>query len=211
MAGGSGVLPARAAGIPDLLTREKNRRRRRHPLPARRVAVIFPAAIDKTRVGHYISTFVWRRKFVTLKDKLLADMKEALKSRDSLRLNTIRSVIAAVKNQEIHLLRKELDDDEILSLVSREVKKRKEAAALFQQGGRTDLMEKEKQEHAILQAYLPEQVSEDDLRKRIQEVVAETKAEGMKDLGQIMKILVPEFKGKADNGLIKNLAGEYLN
>lgn len=148
---------------------------------------------------------------MTLKDKLLADMKEALKSRDSLRLNTIRSVIAAVKNQEIHLLRKELDDDEILSLVSREVKKRKEAAALFQQGGRTDLMEKEKQEHAILQAYLPEQVSEDDLRKRIQEVVAETKAEGMKDLGQIMKILVPEFKGKADNGLIKNLAGEYLN
>ena len=137
-------------------------------------------------------------------------MKGAMKSRDSLRLNTIRSIIAAVKNQEIDL-RKELQDDEVLSIVTREVKKRKEASALFEQGGRMDLVEKEKQEHAILQAYLPEQVSEEDLRKRIQEVITETGAEGMKDFGKMMKILVPEFKGKADNSLIKDLAGEYLN
>ena len=99
----------------------------------------------------------------------------------------------------------------MLTLITREVKKRKEAATLFEQGGRADLMEKEQQEHAILQAYLPEQVSEEDLRKRIQEVIAETGAEGMKDFGKIMKTLVPEFKGKADNSLIKDLAGEYLN
>ena len=147
---------------------------------------------------------------MTLKDKLLSDMKEALKSKDSLRLNTIRSVIAAIKNQEIDL-RKELQDDEVLSIVTHEVKKRKEASALFEQGGRTDLVEKEKQEHTILQAYLPDQVSEEDLRKRIQEVITETGAEGMKDLGKIMKALVPEFKGKTDNSLIKDLAGEYLN
>ncbi|MBT6597198.1 MAG: GatB/YqeY domain-containing protein, partial [Nitrospina sp.] len=143
-------------------------------------------------------------------DKLLSDMKEALKSKDSLRLNTIRSVVAAIKNQEIDL-RKELQEDEVLSLVTREVKKRKEAFVLFEQGGRMDLVEKEKQEYAILQTYLPEQVSEEDLRKRIQEVIAETGAEGMKDFGKIMKTLVPEFKGKADNSLIKDLAGEYLN
>ena len=137
-------------------------------------------------------------------------MKEALRSKDSLRLNTIRSVIAAIKNQEIDL-RKELQDDEVLSIVTHEVKKRKEASALFEQGGRTDLVEKEKREHTILQAYLPEQVSEEDLRKRIQEVIAETGAEGMKDLGKIMKALVPEFKGKADNALIKVLAGDFLN
>ena len=147
---------------------------------------------------------------MTLKDKLLSDMKEALKSKDSLRLNTIRSVIAAIKNQEIDL-RKELQDDEVLSIVTHEVKKRKEASALFEQGGRMDLVEKENQEHTILLAYLPEQASEEELRKRIQEVIAETGAEGMKDFGKIMKVLVPEFKGKADNGLIKNLAGEYLN
>ena len=137
-------------------------------------------------------------------------MKEALRSKDSLRLNTIRSVIAAIKNQEIDL-RKELQGDEVLSIVTREVKKRKEASVLFEQGGRMDLVEKENQEHTILLAYLPEQASEEELRKRIQEVIAETGAEGMKDFGKIMKVLVPEFKGKVDNGLIKNLAGEYLN
>ncbi len=147
---------------------------------------------------------------MTLKDKLLADMKESLKSKDSLRLNTIRSVISAIKNQEIDL-RRELEEEEILSVVTREGKKRKEASALFKQGGRTDLMEKEDQELAILQGYLPEQVSEEDLRKRIQEVIAETGAKGMKDFGKIMKVLVPEFKGKADNSVIKNLAGEFLN
>ena len=74
---------------------------------------------------------------MTLKEKLSSDMKEALRSKDSLRLNTIRSVIAAIKNQEIDL-RKELQDDEVLSIVTHEVKKRKEASALFEQGGRTD-------------------------------------------------------------------------
>ena len=137
-------------------------------------------------------------------------MKGAQRSKDSLRLNTIRSVISSIKNQEIDL-HKELQDEEVLPLITREVKKRKEAASLFEQGGRLDLMEKEKQEHAILQAYLPEQISEEDLRKRIQEVITETEAQGMKDFGKIMKVLVPEFKGKADNGLIKDLAGEYLN
>ena len=137
-------------------------------------------------------------------------MKEALKSKDSVRLNTIRSLISATKNQEIDL-RRELQDEEVLSLITREVKKRKEASSLYKQGGRTDLMEKEDQERVILQAYLPEQVSEEELRKRIQEVIAETGAKGMKDFGKIMKVLVPEFKGKADNSMIKELAGNYLN
>ena len=73
------------------------------------------------------------------------------------------------------------------------------------------MKDKEIQEMKILQTYLPEQVSEKDLRRRIQEVIAETGAEGMKDFGKIMKTLVPEFKGKADNSLIKELANEYLN
>ena len=107
---------------------------------------------------------------MTLKEKLLAHMKEALRSKDSIRLNTIRSLISATKNQEIDL-RRELQDEEVLSLITREVKKRKEASSLYKQGGRTDLMEKEDQEQLILQAYLPEQVSEEVLRKRIQEVI----------------------------------------
>ena len=147
---------------------------------------------------------------MTLKEKLLSDMKEAMKSKDSLKLGTIRSVIAAVKNQEIDL-RKDLDEEDVLTIVSREVKKRKEAASLYKKGKRPELEDKEIQEMKILQTYLPEQVSEEDLRQRIQEVIEETGAEGMKDFGKIMKTLVPEFKGKADNALIKELASEFLN
>ncbi len=147
---------------------------------------------------------------MSLKEKLLSNMKEAMKSKDSVKLGTVRSVISAVKNQEIDL-KKELSEEEILTIVSREVKKRKEAAVLYEKGNRPELKNKEIQEMKILQTYLPEQVSEKDLRRRIQEVIAETGAEGMKDFGKIMKTLVPEFKGKADNSLIKELANEYLN
>ena len=147
---------------------------------------------------------------MSLKEKLLSNMKEAMKSKDSVKLGTVRGVISAVKNQEIDL-KKELSEEEILTIVSREVKKRKEAAVLYEKGNRPELKDKEIQEMKILQTYLPEQVSEKDLRRRIQEVIDETGAEGMKDFGKIMKILVPEFKGKADNSLIKELANEYLN
>jgi len=147
---------------------------------------------------------------MSLKEKLLLNMKEAMKSKDSVKLGTVRGVISAVKNQEIDL-KKELSEEEILTIVSREVKKRKEASVLYEKGNRPELKDKEIQEMKILQTYLPEQVSEKDLRRRIQEVIAETGAEGMKDFGKIMKTLVPEFKGKADNGLIKELANEYLN
>ena len=147
---------------------------------------------------------------MSLKEKLLSNMKEAMKSKDSVKLGTVRGVISAVKNQEIDL-KKELSEEEILTIVSREVKKRKEASVLYEKGNRPELKDKEIQEMKILQTYLPEQVSEKDLRHRIQEVIAETGAEGMKDFGKIMKTLVPEFKGKADNSLIKELANEYLN
>jgi len=136
-------------------------------------------------------------------------MKEAQKARDSLTLNTIRCVISEIKNREIDL-RRELDDEEITSLVSTQIKKRKEAATLFDKGGRTDLSEKENQEMVILQKYLPEQVSEEDLKNRIQEVILELGIVDIKDLGMVMRTLIPEFKGRADNGQIKNLVIECL-
>ena len=136
-------------------------------------------------------------------------MKGAQKARDSLTLNTIRGVISEIKNREIDL-RRELNDEEIISLVSTQIKKRKEAATLFDKGGRTDLSEKENQEMMILQKYLPEQVSEEDLKNRIQEVILELGIVDIKDLGMVMRTLIPEFKGRADNGQIKNLVIECL-
>ena len=146
---------------------------------------------------------------MNLKESLLSHMKGAQKARDSLTLNTIRGVISEIKNREIDL-RQELNDEEIISLVSTQIKKRKEAATLFDKGGRADLSEKENQEMMILQKYLPEQVSEEDLKNRIQEVILELGIVDIKDLGMVMKTIIPEFKGRADNGQIKNLVIECL-
>ncbi len=148
-------------------------------------------------------------KFMSLKEKLLSDMKGALKARDSLRLSTIRGLISEIKYKEIEI-RQEVGDEEIISLVATQIKKRKEASALFEKGGREDLKDKEDQEKVILQEYLPEQVSEDELRTRIQKVIADVEAQGPKDMGKVMKTVIPEFKGRAESGLIKNLVSEYL-
>jgi len=136
-------------------------------------------------------------------------MRGALKARDSLKLNTIRGLISEIKNREIDL-RRELEKGEIISLISTQIKKRKEAATLFDKGGRNDLCEKENREMKILQEYLPEQVSEGDLRNRIQEVILELGIVDIKDLGKVMKTITPEFKGRADNEQIKNLVVECL-
>ena len=146
---------------------------------------------------------------MNLKESILSDMRGALKASDPLKLNTIRGLVSEIKNREIDL-RRELEKDEIISLISTQIKKRKEAAALFDKGGRGDLCEKENQEIKILQEYLPDQVSESDLRNRIEEVILELGIVDMKDLGKIMKAVIPEFKGRADNGQIKNLVAEYL-
>ena len=136
-------------------------------------------------------------------------MKGALKAKDALKLNTIRGLNAEIKNREIDL-RRELGDGEIVPIISTQIKKRKEAAALFDKGGRADLCEKENQEMVVLQEYLPEQVSEEDLRRRVREVVAELGAVEMKDLGKVMKTLIPEFRGRANNTVVKNLVAEQL-
>jgi hypothetical protein len=116
---------------------------------------------------------------------------------------------SSIKNREIDL-RREIEDDEVVSIISTQIKRRKEAATLFKQGGRNDLYEKENQEATILQEYLPEQVSEENLRNRIQEVIVELGVVEMKDLGKVMKKVIPEFKGRADNGQIKNLVLDAL-
>lgn len=146
---------------------------------------------------------------MNLKEKLFSDMKGALKARDSLRVGTIRGLNSEIKNKEIDL-RRDILDEEVLSLVASQIKKRKEAAAMFEKGGRFDLSEKEDQERVILQGYLPEQASEDEVRNRVREVIAELAAQGPKDLGKVMKTIIPEFKGKADSRMIKNLVSEYL-
>lgn len=144
-----------------------------------------------------------------LKQTLLSDLKEAMKSKDSLKVDTLRLIVSEIKNREIDL-REEMGDEAITALLTTQIKKRKEAAKMFEQGGRTDLKEKEEKEMAIIQVYLPEQVGEDELKKRIQAVIAETGAQGPKDMGKVMKVVVPEFKGKAEGDQIRNIVTELL-
>jgi uncharacterized protein len=144
-----------------------------------------------------------------LKQMLLSDLKGAMKSKDSLKVDTLRLIISEIKNREIDL-REELGDEAIIALLTTQIKKRKEAAGMFEKGGRTDLKEKEEKEIAIIQVYLPEQVGEEELRQRIQAVVAETGAQGPKDMGKVMKVVVPEFKGRAEGDQIRSIVTELL-
>ena len=144
-----------------------------------------------------------------LKQILLSDLKGAMKSRDSLKVDTLRLIVSEIKNKEIDL-HEELGDGDITALLTTQIKRRKEAASLYEQGGRTDLKEKEEKEMAFIQTYLPEPVGEEELKQRIGEVIAETGAQGPKDMGKVMKVVVPEFKGKAEGDQIRKLVTELL-
>ena len=144
-----------------------------------------------------------------LKQTLLSDLKGAMKSKDSLKVDTLRLLISEIKNKEIDL-REDLGDEAITALLTTQIKRRKEAASMFEQGGRIDLKEKEEREMAILQNYLPEQVGEEELKQRIQAVITETGAQGPQDMGKVMKVVVPEFKGKAEGDQIRKVVSELL-
>jgi len=146
---------------------------------------------------------------MTLKEQLQEDLKAALRDKNSLKLNTIRSLKSTIKYKEIEL-NKELDDQDIIALIVTQIKKNKEAAEIFAKGNRPELQEKELQEAGFLSEYLPKQVSEEELRERIQQIIKETDAQDAKDLGKIMKCAIPEFKGRAESAFIKSLALEYL-
>lgn len=147
---------------------------------------------------------------MSLKQTLLSDVKGAMKSKDSLKVDTLRLIISEIKNIEIDL-HDEMGDEAITALLTTQIKKRKEAAEMYAKGGRTDLKEKEEQEIVIIQEYLPEQVGEEELKQRIQAVITEIGAESPKEMGKVMKVVVPEFKGKADGNLIKKIVTELLS
>lgn len=144
-----------------------------------------------------------------LKQTLLSDLKEAMKARDSLKVDTLRILNSEIKNREIDT-KQDLDDETILALVTTQIKRRREAAIQYEKGGRPELKEKEEKEIDILSAYLPKQATEEELRERISQVIQETGAAGMKDMGKVMKTVVAEFKGKADGGRLKELVQESL-
>jgi hypothetical protein len=147
---------------------------------------------------------------MSLSQQLNEAMKEAMRAKDSLRLNTIRQIRTSVKNKEIDE-RRELDDQEIIGVISMLVKQRKESAQLYREGARPDLAEKEEQELAVLQEFLPAQLGEEEIRSIIEEAVTETGAASMKDMGKVMKVVTGRTLGRADGRLVSELVKVRLS
>ena len=149
---------------------------------------------------------------VSLKSKLQADLNAAIKSRSTVVAETIRMVLTAVTNEEVAgKEKKELSDAEIITVLTREAKKRREAAEAFEAGGRADRAAAERAEGEVIAGYLPEQLSEDDVKKLIAETIAAVGATGPSDMGKVMGGLKAKVAGKADGALVSSLVKEALN
>ncbi len=148
---------------------------------------------------------------MSLKDKLTADMKDAMKAREAgkLRLSVIRLVRGAIRQQEIDG-QKELSDEDVLGVISKEVKQRRDSIEDFKKGGRDDLVAEAEAEIAVLMEYLPQQFSEDEVRNLVKEAIAASGAASPKDMGKVMKELMPKVKGRADGKLVNGIVKELL-
>ena len=146
---------------------------------------------------------------MSLKDQLTADMKEAMKAKQTERLGTIRQLRGAIKNKEIEV-QQDLDDDAIISVISTLVKQRREAAQMYVDNDRPELAAKEEVEMAVLQDYLPAQLGEDEVKAIVVAVIAEVGATSMKDMGKVMPQVMAKTKGAADGKLVNQLVREQL-
>jgi uncharacterized protein YqeY len=144
-----------------------------------------------------------------LKQKLTDDLKQALKSGDKLKCSVIRLIMAAIKNAEI-AKQAELEETDILGVIAKEVKQHKESIEAFKQGDRQDLVAKEEAEMAILQEYLPKQMSRDEIIAAARRIIDELGAQGPRDKGKVMAKLIPQLKGRADGREVNALVTELL-
>ena len=147
---------------------------------------------------------------MSLEERLVEEMKQAMKSNDKLKLSTIRMIRSASKNKEIEL-RKKLEDEDVVKVIQVMVRKGEESVEQFQTGGRMDLVEKEKKEIEILKSFLPQPLSQEEILKIIDQSIQETQASSLKDIGKVMKSVMPKIGGKADGKLINQLVKERLS
>jgi uncharacterized protein YqeY len=149
-----------------------------------------------------------------LREQLTDDLKQAMRQQDVTRKRTIRSVIAAIKQAETGLdssgQRVSLSENDILALITKQAKQRRESIAEYQKGGREDLVKEEAAELAILEAYLPQQLGAEEIEAEAKQVIAEVGASGPADLGKVMKPLMARLRGRADGKLVNQVVRELL-
>lgn len=148
---------------------------------------------------------------MTLKEQLQQDMLNAMKAGEKEKLEVLRMVKAAIMKFEVSGgEKKNVSDEEVMTILNKEVKQRKETAIVYKQGGREDLAAKEENEAAILATYLPAQMSEEEIRAVVKEVLAATGAKSAQEIGKVMGALMPKVKGKADGQLVNKIVKELL-
>ena len=146
---------------------------------------------------------------MALKEQLFVDLKEAMKSKDTIRKNTIQLIRAGVLQIEKDS-QTELDDSGVFDVLVKELKKRRDALSDFEKAGRQDLIDATNSEIEVLLGYLPKQLSEDEVKDIIRQTMAEVDAHSVKDMGKVMKALTPKIKGKADTKMVSSLVKELL-
>lgn len=147
---------------------------------------------------------------MSLKDKLMEELKFSMKNKDTVRKNTVIMVRAAIKQREVDE-RIELVDEDILDIISKQLKEKRMAIEEFQKGNRQDLVDLTDAEMAILLEYLPKQLTEQEVEEIVKETIAEVGATSLKDIGLIMKSVMPKVKGKADGNMINKAVRKILN
>lgn len=148
-----------------------------------------------------------------LKQKIQDDLKDAMMAKDEAKLSAIRMLKSALQYYEIQKggAGYEATDEDVIDVIGKEIKKRKESIELYEKGNRQELADKEKAEVEVLQNYLPEQMSEDEVKLLVEEAVKQTGASSMQDMGKVMGVLMPKVKGKADTTLVSNLVRQKLS
>lgn len=147
---------------------------------------------------------------MNLKDKLTNDLKEAMKSGDQVKKDTVRALRGAIRNAEIDS-RRDLSNEEILAIINKQGKQRRDSIEQYQKANRGDLVEQEQQELAIIEVYLPQQLSDDEIRARVETAIAELGVNNMQGMGLVMKHLTGELKGRADGKRISQIVRELLS
>ncbi|MFC5450248.1 GatB/YqeY domain-containing protein [Paenibacillus aestuarii] len=146
---------------------------------------------------------------MSLSERLNEDMKQAMKSQDKFKLSVIRMVRSTIKNSEIDLKRT-LDDNEVLDVLTREIKQRKDSLQEFEKAGRDDLAANLQAELVILTEYMPQQLSEEEVKAIVQQTIQQVGASSKADMGKVMTALMPQVKGRADGKVINQLVQQFL-
>jgi uncharacterized protein len=148
---------------------------------------------------------------MSLLERLNNDMKQAMKNKEKDKLSVIRMIKATMQNEAIKLGKQELSEEEELTVLSREMKQRKDSLHEFDKAGRSDLVEKLQQEISVVEIYMPKQLSEEEIADIVKQAIVEVDATSKADMGKVMSAIMPKVKGKADGSLVNKLVQQHLS